>query len=198
MEERRTDRTGRGAGWLRHHLTTVLLVLIGMMMLPISVNAATSMVQITDRLAKNIADVDPSGTLHVRSAADLAPFQKTVFFNVRAGDGDTGSETVAHVPGDKRLVLDYVSGWASISGCSSQGDYMAWILARLDPTRGSYQRFYVPTSRTPLGSGSADWQFGTLVHAVAGPNTNVHATLHREGGCGVLGAMTISGHFVDD
>jgi hypothetical protein len=197
MENRQTV-PGAPAGWFRRHATTLLLVVTGLLLLPVGVQAASNIVQITDRSGKNIAEVDPTGTLHVRPASDLSPFQKTIHLNVRAGDGEVGSETVTHVPPGRRLVLDYVSGWASISGCSRQGDYLAWVLARLDPIRGTYQRFYVPTSRTPMGEGAANWHFGTPLHAVAGADTNVYASLQRDGGCGVLGAMTVSGHFVED
>jgi hypothetical protein len=198
MENRQTA-PGAPPGWLRRHATKLLVLLVGVLIVPATVQAATNLVQISDDGGKNVADVDSGGALHVRAAPDLAPFQKTIPFNVLAGDGDTASEQVTQVPVGKRLVLDYVSGWSSMAGCSGAGDYLAWISARLDPTRGSYQRFFVPTFRTQLGTGAYQWHFGTPVHGVAGSGTTVFATLQRYAGCGgVLGAMTIAGHFVAD
>jgi hypothetical protein len=196
MENRESDRRAP-AGW-RRHATTLAIVVVALLIVPVGVQAATTLVQLTDRTEKNVADVDSFGTLHVRAATDLAPFQRTISMNVRAGEGDTGNETVTRVPAGKRLVLDYVSGWASMSGCASPGDYLVWISARLDPIRGSYQRFFVPAARTQLGGDQYHWQFGTTVHGVAGPGTDVFATMQRYRGCGVLGAVTVSGHFVAD
>jgi len=177
------------------HVTTVLLVILAVLLAPISVKAASSMVQITDGTGTNIAQVDTSGDLLVRGAPDQSPFQRTINIEIRAGDGLVGSEALTQVPKGKNLVLDYVSGWATTVGCEDAGDYLVWVTAKLRQV-APYQRFFVPMARTQIRDMYWHWQFGTPVHGVAGAGTTVYATLERYGGCGVSGAITVSGHFV--
>jgi hypothetical protein len=136
------------------------------------------------------------GSTPVRSIDPVDPFQTSVPTPFGMNAGSTGEVVVINVPDKKRLVIEYVSGFAQLP--TGQDLTQVQVITQV-VVGGVAREHYITTAPRKVFSNTTDITvFGQSLRIYADKNTNVNFLMTRNPAAGVstVGAVTISGYFV--